>query len=104
VVVAGKELGTEFELTKSRVVMGRGPAVDIAVDDPTMSRQHVAFDLLGEKFRVQDLGSTNGILLNGTTVAAADLAHGDRLKIGQTVFQFLLESVEQKPRTYVVSE
>jgi pSer/pThr/pTyr-binding forkhead associated (FHA) protein len=104
VVVAGGAVGTEFVLAKTRTLLGRGPAVDIVIDDATMSRQHAAFDLVADGIRVQDLGSTNGVLLNGRAVESTELKHGDRLKIGEHEFQFLLEERDRQPRTYIVSD
>jgi pSer/pThr/pTyr-binding forkhead associated (FHA) protein len=102
VVVKGAMAGSEFHLKKVRTILGRGPAVDILIKDATMSRQHVAFDLVSDGIRVQDLGSTNGILLNGSAVSTAELKNGDRLEIGEHEFRFLLESLDDQPRTWVV--
>ena len=104
VIVSGAMAGTEHELAELRTILGRGPGVDIVVDDAAMSRQHVAFEIVGDGFRMRDLGSTNGVLLNGEAVEAADLKHGDRLRIGGHEFRFLLEEREREPRTWVVDE
>lgn len=103
VVVKGAMAGAEFTLKKVRTVLGRGPAVDIEIDDATMSRQHVAFDLVSEGIRLQDLGSTNGVVLNGKAVTTAQLQAGDTLAIGEHEFRFLLDDLApQEPRTWVV--
>jgi pSer/pThr/pTyr-binding forkhead associated (FHA) protein len=102
VVLKGSAVGNEYELGQPRTILGRGPAVDIAIDDATMSRQHVAFEIGTDGLRARDLGSTNGILVNGTTVDAADLKHGDRLKVGAHELQLLLEARDREPPTYVI--
>jgi len=102
VVAKGVMAGSEFHLKKARTLLGRGPAVDILIKDATMSRQHVAFDLVADGIRVQDLGSTNGILLNGSAISTAELKNGDRLEVGEHEFRFLLEPLDREQRTWVV--
>lgn len=104
VVVAGKDLGHEIELKAPRTIIGRGPGVDAPMADDAMSRQHFAIEATAEGFRLQDLASTNGVLLNEKPVESATLAHGDRVKAGDHEFRFLLERIEREPRTYVISE
>lgn len=100
VVLSGGSAGAQFELDCAQITLGRGPGVDLAFDDPAMSRQHAAVEYSGQGFRVRDLGSTNGILVNDKSVQAGELGHGDRVKIGSRVFQMLIEEREQVPQTY----
>nr|HMR11183.1 FHA domain-containing protein [Polyangiaceae bacterium] len=44
----------------TRVLVGTGPAADLRLSDPTVSRRHVALSVLGSELRVEDLRSTNG--------------------------------------------
>ena len=104
VIVAGGAEGDEVTLDRPCVTLGRGPGVDSAFPDDAMSREHAAVEFSEEGFRVRDLGSTNGTMLNGSTVGAADLAHGDRIQVGQHVFQLVLEKRERSPRTYLIPE
>jgi pSer/pThr/pTyr-binding forkhead associated (FHA) protein len=104
VVLAGKAPGDEIELLGARTVFGRGPGVDVEMPDVTMSRQHFLVEAEGRRFRIRDLGSTNGVLVNGKAVEAAGLTHGDRVKAGNHEFQFLLEKIQREPRTYVVPD
>ena len=46
-VVSGPGAGAGFALDRERVIVGRGPGVDRAFDDPSMSRQHVAIEFSG---------------------------------------------------------
>lgn len=101
-ILSGARAGQELILEKPRTIVGRGPGVDIAIDDSAMSRQHMAVELLDGQFQVRDLGSTNGLMLNGRVVAAAELQDGDRLKAGKHEFQFLLEERRRRPQTYVL--
>jgi len=100
VIVAGGAVGTEFALDSECVTLGRGPNVDLAFDDPAMSRQHASVEYVNEQFRVRDLGSTNGILLNGEPVQAGEIEEGDRMVIGSHEFQLVVEVKELEPETY----
>jgi pSer/pThr/pTyr-binding forkhead associated (FHA) protein len=104
VVTAGNSPGTEIELTSPRMIFGRGPGVDVQVADKSMSRQHFSVEIVGGGARACDLGSTNGLTVNGKRADCADLSHGDRLRAGEHEFRFLIEEVEREPRTYVVSD
>ena len=100
VLVSGDDAGAGFPLDRERMILGRGPGVDRAFNDPAMSRQHAAIEFSGGGFRIRDLGSTNGVLLNGASVQAAELRHGDRFEIGGQRFLLAVEEREQEPETY----
>ena len=102
--VAGGAEGNEYPIDAERVVVGRGPEVDFAFEDELMSAQHAAFEQTGGVLCVTDLGSTNGIRVNGETVAMRALSHGDRIELGAHVFELLLEKREKPPRTWVVDD
>jgi len=102
VIVQGRNEGSEAELAGERVVVGRGPGVDVALEDPAMSRQHAAFERTAAGHRVCDLGSTNGVCVNGAPVQVADLKHGDRVQLGEHVLQYLVEERERAPRAFQV--
>ena len=104
VTVAGTTAGNEYELDQARMSIGRGPGVALEFDDSTMSREHAAFEVVDESIRLRDLGSTNGILVNGAPVLAAKLKHGDRIELGEHKFQFLLEKRQRDPKAYELSE
>ena len=96
----GGAVGTELALDGECVTLGRGPSVDLAFDDPAMSRQHAAVEYVDEQFRVRDLGSTNGVLLNGEPVQVGEINDGDRMAIGGHEFQLVVEVRETEPETY----
>ena len=91
VVVSGGAAGTEFDLEEPKISLGRGPGVDLAFEDSAMSREHAVLEFAEGGFRIRDVGSTNGTLLNGDEVKSKGLTHGDRLQLGEHVFQFILE-------------
>ncbi|MEE8580477.1 MAG: FHA domain-containing protein [Myxococcota bacterium] len=104
VSVAGTTAGNEYPLERDRVSLGRGPGVDLAFDDSTMSREHAAFELVEGGIRVRDMASTNGVLLNDSATLVAVLKNGDRIQIGEHVFQYVVEERERTPRTYVLPD
>ena len=102
VLVSGPSAGQEYLLGPLRLTLGRGPDVDIEIADETLSRQHAAVEYTGGRFRVEDLGSTNGLTVNGERVQAGELEHGDSFKIGNQQFQLLVEERDAAPDTYVL--
>ncbi len=100
VMLRGAGTGSEFSLDRARVVVGRGDSARLRFDDDAMSREHAAFEFADQGFRVRDLASRNGTLLNGATIEVAELKHGDRIQLGEHVFQFVLEELRRNPRTW----
>ena len=76
--VAGAGFGRTFPLV-GPTVLGRAPDCGIHLDHPGMSRQHVRLTPTGEGLLVEDLGSTNGWLLNEVPQQRAFARHGDEL-------------------------
>lgn len=78
----------KIRLDASFFVIGRGERIPIFHDDPSISREHAAVVIPKTgAVRVRDLGSKNGVLLNGKTIgryAETDLSIGDTLTIGAT--------------------
>ena len=104
VVVRGAVAGEEHRLDKEKLVLGRGPGVDVAFDDTEMSSQHAAIEFAGEGLRVCDLGSTNGTFVNGKPVHAKDLVSGDRIELGRHLLQLRLEVRPREPRVHLVPD
>jgi pSer/pThr/pTyr-binding forkhead associated (FHA) protein len=98
IVVSGAGTGEEHVMERPHWLVGRGPDVDAAFSDPEMSQRHLRIEFSRGRFSVTDLDSTNGTRVNGTGVAAAELAHGDRIQAGAHVFQILIERCEGRPR------
>jgi Protein of unknown function (DUF3662)/FHA domain len=80
--------GTRHELTTGRNVIGRGTEADIRLPDTGVSRKHVDVVLDGGTAWVEDLGSTNGTLVNGRRISRQALADGDVIRIGHSVLVY----------------
>lgn len=76
--------GKRHTITKSRTVIGRGTEADITVDDSGISRRHVEVLWDGTRAQANDLGSTNGSLLNGERLISAALPADSFITIGST--------------------
>jgi pSer/pThr/pTyr-binding forkhead associated (FHA) protein len=76
-----------FPLKSGMNFLGRDPICNIFLPDPHISRKHASIDLVSDgTMTLIDLGSTNGILVNGERVASAILHPGDTFVVGQTTF------------------
>lgn len=89
-VIAGPDEGKEFTITKKNTVIGREDS-DINIDDFKTSRHHAEIEILGNKFLLKDLDSTNGTFLNDNLTPADFLSHDDEIKIGDTIYQVVIE-------------
>jgi pSer/pThr/pTyr-binding forkhead associated (FHA) protein len=72
----------DVALSGDRVVMGRLTECDIHLQDANVSREHAAFVAEGAGWVIEDLGSTNGTVLNGKSVSFQRLADGDVIQVG----------------------
>ena len=94
-VIEGPRRRARLRLRGSFFIVGRGEPFPVFHDDPMMSREHLAVVACPEGVRVRDLGSKNGVLLNGTRLARyaeVALAPGDVLLVGQTQLRMVVES------------
>ena len=90
-VLEGTEAGKVFEIIHSRVTLGREEG-EIQLGDPLVSRKHAAFEIYGSHhIVVKDLASTNGTYLNGRLIAYSKLNNGDKIKIGSTVLEAVIQ-------------
>jgi FHA domain len=64
------------------LLIGRGPGCDVALPDETVSRRHARLVFRDGGWIVQDLGSRNGVTVNGVRVGRCQLQPGDRVGLG----------------------
>ena len=76
--------------------MGRDPNNLVAISDPSVSRKHCLLRREDDgRFRLKDLESRNGTLVNGVAVKEHWLRHGDEIATGDSAFLFLVEDDER---------
>jgi hypothetical protein len=80
--------GKRTVLSGSRILIGRSRDCDIQLDDPNTSRRHAEVRREGSAWVVADLGSTNGIKVNGSRVAETELHPGDEVTLGLIRLRF----------------
>jgi diguanylate cyclase (GGDEF)-like protein len=103
VSIRGELLATPIPLERDSVTIGRALDADIRLNDSRASRLHaqiVADKTEGSncaRFRVIDLGSTNGTLVNGQVIREAVLNDGDKILVGDHLFRFeMLDEIDQE--------
>ena len=89
---SGPHAGQVYNLDKNEYYIGRDPANDIVVDDPEVSRRHARIYLQGQYFVVEDMGSRNGVIVNGEKInSPCMLRAGEVFSLGETT-SFQMES------------
>lgn len=74
---------------KERLGVGRDPANQIVINDPSVSREHAAIVAVGNDHILEDLGSANGTFVNGTRMPRRILQHGDVVEFGAFNLRYL---------------
>lgn len=82
-VVSGPDAGTEFALRAGSTVLGRDEDCDIVLQDPLVSKRHVRFEA-GDGVEVVDLGSANGVVVDGGLVTRFTVRRTETMLIGDT--------------------
>ena len=96
VFLRGELLAAPIPLERSEITLGRALEADIRINDPRASRLHARISVMHDGgapqpvYRITDLGSTNGTLLNGRPVTQATLQDGDKVTIGEHLLRFEL--------------
>ena len=103
VFLRGELLAAPIPLEREEVTLGRALEADVRVNDARASRIHARIRVerdaaTGEaRYRIEDLDSTNGTLLNGQPISAAYLEDGDKLTIGEHLLRFdLLDDIDRE--------
>jgi hypothetical protein len=74
-----------------RIVVGRDPACEVSHDDSLLSRRHAEFLTVGDAVTVRDLGSRNGVFVNGARAAEHRLEAGDVVQIGPLRARYVID-------------
>ena len=84
----GSVLGNYF-LEKERFSFGRKPTCDIQINDQGVSKEHAVILTVGNDQILEDLGSTNGTLVNGEKIQRHILQNGDVIEVGRYKLRFV---------------
>jgi len=80
--------GMRHPLRPPGIVIGRGSEADLRINDPGISRQHAQIAIsIGDQgtiVAIRDLGSTNGVILDGQRIETARVLDGSQIKLGNT--------------------
>jgi len=88
-IASGPRKFAEFTLVGDVTTIGRGPQVDLVIEEPSASRQHAAVLRTPDGYCLKDLDSTNGTYLHGVLQGSErELADGDCFRIGATELVF----------------
>lgn len=85
-----------FHLTTGTVRVGRGDHCELRLPNVSVSREHAHLHVSGQHVRLEDLGSQNGVLVNGERGESVDLQRGDELAIGRYRLVFLGDSSDDR--------
>ena len=87
-IAVGPYAGHRFVITKTPFYIGRSTTNDLVINDPEISRRHAVILFEHEQYRIQDLNSKAGVIVNGQRVRAQILQPGDVIQIGSTTLRF----------------
>jgi signal transduction histidine kinase len=89
IVIKGADEGKQFELGGGPFSVGRDTGNAVCLHDTEVSRRHAELSPSGDGgFRIRDLGSANGTLLNTRPIEEAPLQPGDHIQLGQTILVY----------------
>jgi pSer/pThr/pTyr-binding forkhead associated (FHA) protein len=81
----GVDKGASVRIDGTReVLIGQSPVCDLQLKDPTVSRRHVALEVVGRRLRVRDLASSNGTYAGRTQIIEALVDDREVLGVGES--------------------
>jgi diguanylate cyclase (GGDEF)-like protein len=89
VIIYGADLGRRVVLEGNPLEIGRSVKCELVLDQESVSRKHARITWDGARYKLTDLGSTNGSYVNDEPVTERVLRDGDQLKIGRTILKFM---------------
>jgi pSer/pThr/pTyr-binding forkhead associated (FHA) protein len=91
----------EVALGNTEVLIGRSPQCHVVLASPDVSRQHASIRLWGDDYVIKDLGSENGLYVNGQRVEIAVLRDGDVIRVGSCEIHVRQSISERAPSTVI---
>jgi diguanylate cyclase (GGDEF)-like protein len=91
------EIGKKITVDKQNpTIIGRATDAHIQIMRDNVSRNHAKIYYQNGEYRIQDLGSTNGTLLNTVKITSEKLQSGDIILIGNMIFKFVYDAYEEQ--------
>jgi Nif-specific regulatory protein len=100
--IAGPLKGVVFPLEREEVSIGRETSNAFCIPDRSVSRRHSLIKQDAGRFTLSDLESLNSTFVNDVPIKERALEHGDRIKIGDSVFLFLTDEGEEETDNFSV--
>jgi hypothetical protein len=89
--VGGEHGGRVYPLNHNTIFIGRADDADVFITDASVSARHARIINGSHGFEIEDLGSTNGTVVDGQRVGRAHIRSGARITLGQVEFKFLVD-------------
>ena len=96
---SGRQQVFELDPTSQQTIVGRHPDCDLVSPDASVSRRHCMIQFDGEHFRVSDLGSANGTMVNDVRISRRHLGARDIVRCGSLILQFFADDGEVETPT-----
>ncbi len=96
-IPADKASSLPIPVHRPVLLIGRHPECDFRIDLPKISRRHCCVALAYDRILVRDLGSHNGVRVNGRVVEEALLQAGDEVAIGPLIYRLVAEPATASP-------
>lgn len=95
IILNGKQQGKKFRLEEGQNVFGRDPNGPIFIQDHQISRTHGKITSQNSQLTIEDLGSTNGIFVDGTAITKADISSTSRIQVGNTLLKITFKDATE---------
>jgi len=104
IIINGPKPGQIVNLEEGETIIGRSETATIMIDEPSVSREHGKIVLRENYCQILDMGSSNGLKINGIQIKEHYLSHGDTIELGNILIRFiaagawdlLLEQLQQQ--------
>jgi len=92
ILIRGTPQGHRYFINSDEMIIGRDPSADISIPDPAISKRHAKVTREGAVIKIEDLGSSNGTVINGKKLESGNvskLAKEDMIKLGNSIVKYL---------------
>ena len=87
-ILEGEGKGQVIEIVEDEITIGRASSNAVVLKEAKVSRQHASIKRQGKEFLLEDLHSSNGVMVNDERVKEHALSDGDKIRIGDFVLKF----------------